>query len=419
MKIPPPSTILIGVALAFLTVKDLQEIAGIRMVSLLIPIFLAALYASRLRELAVPKMVLAYIIYICVILPLVSIANKGAISIYEPYLIATVFCGYLLVAIPYSLLKRDTEWLGNMYLNAILVMCVLSYLTFQKQWFGSYTIRSFSDFRTFFALQASIAVPFVNGRHRNLVRGFLLATMFATFSRLSFFLSAFVVVFQSFKENKVRFILLLPISLVLFAIFLLGTTPGNLMLAEMASLTNLDSLNFGQHALDSSDVGRIAYLVTTIQHIDTERVLFVGHGIKTNHEIIAKYLNTMAWHLPPGAAVATVHNVYLELLSDTGLLGLVPFVICLFYAGLTLARYRGVQSKYFISFAIFFLSYMFEANYASFFFQFAVLYFLFAAYEARADALSISRGSTRCSGLFGWIVEGYTHPCTISSLGNS
>ncbi len=409
MKIPPPSIALIGTALAFLTVKDLQSLADIRLVSLAIPTLLAVFYAGRLRELVVPRTVLAYIALSCVVLPLVSIVNKGAFSVYEFYLIMTVLCGYFLVAMPYSLLQKDMEWLGNMYVGAIVVMCVLSYATFREQWFGSYTIRSFSDFSTFFALQASIAVPFLHGRHRNLLRIFVLITLFLTYSRLSFFLSIFVVIFQTFKENKARFILLIPVFSAVFLTFLLTTTAGNLMLSKMSKLVNIGSGNFAQESPDPSDLGRIAYLVTTIQHLDSARVIAVGHGIKTNHVIIGKDLDTHAWGLLPSMADATVHNVYLELISDTGLLGLVPFVLCLLYVGRTIARYHGMQSNYFISYAIFVLSYVFEANYVSFFFQYTVMFFLFVAHEARQRAVPRSRTRFGPVRLLRWFAAAHIH----------
>lgn len=383
MKIPPLSIVLIGVALALLTVKDLQEIAGIRVLSTAIPIFLVVAYAEQLWNLVIPKTVLAYVVISCFLLPLISIMNKGAPSIYEPYLVITVLSGYFLVALSYSVLRKDMEWLGNMYLGAILVMCGLCYLTFRHQWFGSYTIRSFSDFSTFFAMQASIAVPFLRGRYRNLLRVFVVITLFLTYSRLSFFLSLFVVIFQAYRENRARFIRLAPAFSVLIITFLLGTTAGNLMLSKMSKLTNVASGNYRAEAPDPSDIGRVAYLLTTLEKLDSARVILLGHGIKTNHVIIGENLDASAWDLDPSMADATVHNVYIELLSDTGLLGLIPFAICLFYTGLTIARYHGLRSKYFISFSIFVFSYMFEANYVSFFFQYTVMYFLFVAHEAR------------------------------------
>ena len=408
MKFPPLSIALIGLALALLTVKDLQEIADIRVLSLAIPIFIVSAYAERLWDLVLPKSVLAYIVVSCIILPLVSIMTKGALSIYEPYLIMTVLCGYILVAVPYSLLDKDMEWLGNMYLGAILVMCWFCYLTFQRQWFGSYVMRTFSDSRTFFALQASIAVPFLHGRHRNFLRVFMLITLFMTNSRLSFFLALFVVIFQMFKEDKDQFIRLAPVFSALFAVFLLGTAAGNLMLSKMSNLANLGSADYLADAPDASDIGRLAYIATTIEQIDSERVVLLGHGIKTNHIIIGEYLDTSAWGLDPTMADAAVHNVYLELVSDTGLLGLVPYVICILYVGFTIAWYHGIQSKYFISFSIFVISYMFEGNYVTFFFQYAVMYFLFVAYQARLGRVAPLSLSSDCLSRSRLVEEDYS-----------
>ena len=62
IKVPSPTIAFIGLALAFLTVKDLQEVAGIRLVSLAIPILLVALYADRLRDFVIPRLGLIYMI---------------------------------------------------------------------------------------------------------------------------------------------------------------------------------------------------------------------------------------------------------------------------------------------------------------------------------------------------------------------
>src|SRR5579862_7746640 len=211
MKVPAPSTVLVGLALAFLTIKDLQEVFGLRVISILLPVLLAALYADKIQRLAVPPPVLAYMIIGCVAFPLISFYAQGTVTIYTLYLIMTILCGYLLVAIPYYLMGKDVEWLANMYANTIVLICFLSYLTLQHQYYGGYAIRSFSDFRTFFALQASLAVPFLHGRYRNFWRIVVLITLFMANSRLSFFLAAAVMFFQFYKESKPKFLLLAPI----------------------------------------------------------------------------------------------------------------------------------------------------------------------------------------------------------------
>lgn len=407
MKIPPPTVTFIGLALAFLTVKDLQEVAGIRVVSLVIPTLLAALHAERLRDLVVPRLVATYMIFGCVILPLISIVNQGAITVYDVYLPMTILSAYALVGICYSTLGKDLEWLINMYVAAMIVMCVLSYATFSHQWFGSYTIRSFSDFSTFFALQVSLAVPFLHGKYRNSLRVFVLITLFFTYSRLSFFLSLAVVLFQIFKENKIRFLLLVPIFSLVFTGFLLTTTAGNLMISKMTRLVSIGSMSSIGSTPDPSDLGRIAYLLTTLDNLNGARVIVAGHGIKTNHEIIGKNIDVAAWGLEPGMADATVHNVYVELLSDAGLVGLIPFVICICYVGYVIGKYHGIQSNYFIAFMMFCLSYMFEANYVSFFFEFAVMYFLFVAYDVKRRAIHRAGREVSVAGLFRWFASAH------------
>jgi hypothetical protein len=407
MKTPLPSVVFIGVALAFLTVKDLQEVAGVRLVSLIIPVLLAALYMGRLRNVVVPPIAQAYLLFGCVVLPLVSIVNQRAVTIYDIYLPLTILSAYVIIGIPYSLLGRNMEWFGNMYAGAIICMCALSYLTFTHQWFGAYTIQSFSDFRTLFALQVSLAIPFFHGRYRNFFYVLALVTLFFTNSRLSLFLGAGVVVFLMYKENKVRFLFLLPLFSLFLTALLVTTTAGNLMLTKMGGVLHIGSGASAAAALDPSDIGRLAYLVTTFDNLNSPAVIAIGHGIKTNHEIIQKNIDVSAWGLSEDMADATVHNVYIELMSDTGLLGLIPFVVFLLYIGFVIARYRGVQSKYFICFSVFTLSYMFEANYCSFFFEYAVMFFIFVAYEAKSSMPPPAVRNLSLRGLLRWIISAH------------
>jgi len=377
------STTLIALACAFLTIKDFQEVQGIRVVSILIPMLLLILHIRKANSLKIPRVVIFYFIYGCVLLPFVSIYTQGFVSLYVAYLVTTIVCAYIIIAVSYYSLGKGMEWIGNIYTKAIAVVCVFSYLTLEHQWFGGYSIRSFSDFSTFFALQVSVAIPYLKGKFRDPLRIFFLLTLFMTFSRVSFFLSFAVVIFQIFKERKSAAIFIFPVFIGVLAVLLSSTIIGNMMLHKMSNLVAFADVGAPVSSLDASDIGRVAYMSVTLDSLSDVKLILFGHGIKTNSNIIDQNLDISKWGLGESMAHATVHNVYIELLSDTGLFGLFLFLATLTYIGLYIYKYRGWQSKYFLSFLIFVISYMFEANYVSFFFQFFVMYFLFVAFDGK------------------------------------
>jgi O-antigen ligase len=124
-------------------------------------------------------------------------------------------------------------------------------------------------------------------------------------------------------------------------------------------------------------------MAATFESFSSVKSVLVGHGIKTNSGIIDDFLDISQWGLEESMASATVHNVYIELLSDVGLVGLSLFLVALAYVGFHILRFKGLYSSYSLAFLVFVLSYMFEANYVSFFFQFFMMFFLFVAVDAK------------------------------------
>ena len=268
-----------------------------------------------------------------------------------------------------------------MYADAMVIMCLLSYFTFERQWFGGYTIRSYSDFSTFFALQVSVGMPFLVGKYRDVKRIICLTTLFFTFSRLSFVLGLGVVLFQVYKERKNASLFIVPA--VFIAVLMMGSfESGRIMFEKMYNTVTVTISDSPNTDLNPSDKARVAYAVTTLDSLKTIEDYFCGHGIKTNHVIIANELNPAKWGVDPSMLNATVHNVYLEVFSDLGVIGLGLFIAYVGYVGWRLAK-EFRMGPYTVSFLVFLISYSFEANYVTFFFQFFMVYFLWVSSQAK------------------------------------
>lgn len=365
------------ILLAALSVKTLQEVAGVRLISFLGPLLLFAMYTYRPSEFRLPRAVKFYALFSCVGLPLLSLIASGRPTFYDAYLICTVICAVLLLLVAFRKLKMSPLEIARAYANAMTVMCILSVLTLEHQWFGGYTMRTFSDFAPLFGLQVSVAVPFISGRHRNLKRLICLITLFFTFSRTSFVFSLLIIIFQLSRESRGALIKGLVLGTILLSAASLTSDVGKLMLEKMINVVAVVSNSSNETPeINPSDLGRLAYAAVTLEALGDPRALVVGHGIKTNHLIIMDRLDTSVWGLDESMADATVHNVYLELMSDTGLIGAFVFITFVIYAGVKIIRRHGLSSPAALSFFAFSLSYLFEANYVAFFFQFFVCFYL-------------------------------------------
>jgi hypothetical protein len=375
--------------LAALSVKTLQEVAGVRLASLLGPIIFFAAYSYRPNELRLPSAVKCYALFSCVGLPLLSLIASGKPTFYDAYLVATVTCAIMLLLVAFRKLGFSPLGVARAYANAMTWMCVLSVLTLEHQWFGGYAMRTFSDFAPLFGLQVSVAVPFLSGRHRNLKRLIVLATLFFTFSRTSFIFALLIITFQLSRESRGTFIRGMVVGSLMLAAAALTSDVGSLMLGKMVNVVAvLTNSSTETPEINPSDLGRLAYASVTLESLLEPRALAIGHGIKTNHLIIEQRLDVSDWGLDESMADATVHNVYLEMLSDTGLAGALIFVAFIVYAGVKIVRRHGALSPAALSFFAFALSYMFEANYVTFFFQFFVCFYLWLG---SSDAPSVSR----------------------------
>jgi hypothetical protein len=373
---------MVCMALAALCVKSLQEVGGLRLISTFVPLGLLWIYRKSVQHRRLPNPLWLYLLVTCALLPAMSLLDKRAFSIYDVYLAATSLCAFLLLWVAVHGLRKDLRWIGSTYADVVTVLCVLSVFTLEQQWFGGYTLRTFSDFATFFALQVSVGLPFVQGRYRNLKRLICLIALFFAFSRLSFFLSLSVVVVQLYREHPRRFLKLMVPGALVFTGVMYSTSVGSLMLEKMGNIFAAGASS-GEVAINASDLGRLAYAAVTLEALSDPVVILFGHGIKTNHVIIAAQLDTTLWGLDESMTDATVHNVYLELVSDLGLVGLLCFLGALTYSATAIARTLGWFSEHSLSLAVFAFSYLFEANYVTFFFQFFVCYFLWVAYQLR------------------------------------
>lgn len=371
---------LAGLFLAALTIKSWQEVAGVRVISTILPLgFLLFLYKAG-RPIIAPRPVVMLIFVESIVLPIVSIFAKGHVSFYELYLPWTSLAALLFINFFRSFVTDDVAAIGYLYAKSLIPVCVLSLLfTFEETWFGAYTITSLSDFSTFFALQLSLAVPFVRFRGAAVVLALFLVTFWFLFSRLSLVLSILIMMIQSINLRSVRSVLLTLTALLAIAaagLFLAQTGPGRVLSDKLAnSASTLAGASIT--SLNPSDLGRLAYIYTTLEAV-TPHSLIIGHGIKTNHDLIVERLNPALWNLDDSFSQGSVHNVYIEVLSDCGAITTLGFFSVVLYTLLRLTR-RGLRDPIFLSAVVFFVSYLFEANYCTFFFQFFLIYFLWAA----------------------------------------
>ena len=369
--------------LAALTVKDWQEIAGVRIVSTVIPsLFLLFLWRVSC-PIIVPRPVLYVVAAECFVLPAVSVFSKRAVSFYELYLPWTAMSAAISIVFFRRFVSTDLEKIGELYAKALIAVCLLSFaFTSKTTWFGAYAIASPSDFSTFFALQISLAVPFALFSGGNWVIALFMTTLWFLFSRLSFAMSVLALLLQRLRIVSLRSLVAsvaVAGGAVVVAILLLQTSLG-MELADKLLNTSSSLLGTGGETastLNPSDLGRLAYIVTTIEAV-TMSSFFLGHGIRTNHELIAANFDPTVWNLDDSFSQGAVHNVYLEVFSDCGVVVLLGLLALMFFI-INRLRRRGRRDPIFLASVLFFLSYLFEGNYVTFFFQFFLIYFVWAA----------------------------------------
>ena len=373
------SIFLVYIWLVALTVKDYQEYYNVRLLSTFLPMIILGINYKFISLVKISKVVIIYLIIIFSI-PIYDILSGKNFNFYPLYLDICVINAVIILSILFYVLNRGFASIAKMYVNSIIAVCLLSYLTLEEQWFGGLSIRSFSDFPTFFALQVSVAVPFIAGKRMMLKRVFLLVTLFFTFSRVSFLLSLFSIIFQYFKQNKLKSINFILATLVIGAILIQNTLIGQIMVDKFQNFAYLivnDDVKIEE--INPSDLGRLAYASTTLSSLNSPYKLLFGHGIKSNVQIIEDNLDIKYWGLDESMRNATVHNLYLEILSDFGVIGLSIFSLFIFYILYNLSKKYGLTSAFCISFLIFIATYIFEPNYVSFFFQFFIIFNLMAS----------------------------------------
>jgi hypothetical protein len=377
------ATFLAALFLGALTVKDWQEVAGVRVLSSALPLLFLFFLQRVSCPLSLPRPVLYLVVAECLALPALSIFTKRTVSFYELYLPWTVISAVLFIAFFRRFISVDMTKIGELYSKSLIIVCLLSFaFTAQVTWFGAFSIASLSDFSTFFALQLSLAVPFLLFKGNRSIIALFLVTLWFLFSRLSLVLTVIAMLVQRIRINNLRSITLNIAALSGLGIgaFLLAQTSLGTQFTSKLVNTSSSLVGSGDEALNElnpSDMGRLAYMAITIGAV-TASSFFTGHGIRSNAEIIAEQFDAAAWGLDESFAVGAVHNVYLEIFSDSGILALVGLLTILVFT-INRLRRRGVRDPIFLSALLFFFSYLFEGNYVSFFFQCFLVYFLWAA----------------------------------------
>ena len=383
-RIPINGAVVVAtVFLAALTIKDWQEIAGVRIVSTVLPLLFLYLLGRVSCPIVVPRQVVYVLTAECLVIPAISVFSKRTVSLYELYLPWSAISAVIFIVFFRRFVSPDLEKIGELYYKALLAVCLLSFaFTSKTTWFGAYAIASPSDFSTFFALQISLAVPFVLFKGRNWVIALFLTTLWFLFSRLSFAMSVFALLIQRLRIVSLRsFVASIAVAAgTAVAAILLSQTSLGMEFADKLLNTSSSLLGPGGETvsrLNPSDLGRLAYIVTTIEAITTSS-FFLGHGIRTNHELIAANFDPTVWSLDDSFSQGAVHNVYLEVFSDCGVVVLFGFLVVMYFIVNRLRR-RGRRDPIFLASALFFLSYLFEGNYVTFFFQFFLIYFVWTA----------------------------------------
>ena len=372
--------------LFLLTVKSFQEVGGVRLGSLLLGVLLGlTVILGRMAPVkehiyAACGLGLAF---------LVTTLVTGKDWLYLGFFYVVLLSN--IAAFAYARRCRiDPEELARMFVFAQFPLVLASWLTFREQWYGGYEIQSFSDFNTFFALQLSILLPYVLVQRGFFYSLLAILTLFFLGSRAGILSIpvAYLILRRRelWKASSLKGIMIVGVLVGIAAIGAnVSEAVRSLTVFYSNKFVNIGGDNeFGDGA-NPSDMGRMAYAYATLGHINGSNVL-LGSGIKNNQNIIRETLGAAGLQDVIGESFlqGRVHNVFLELLSDVGLVGLAILATALGRALVFLWHER--LDVHLASIVIFILQYNVESNYISFFFVFMVFYYLYVvSWYARSN----------------------------------
>ncbi len=312
------------------------------------------------------------------ILIFISVLNKSIFSIYFYYFLFIFFTSY---SIFYFLLyyRITYDLIARLIVYMTLPHIFMSYFTISSQWYGGLQIFSYSDFPTFFAMQLSIIFPLIHFVKERFLRiffqFFFLFTIFILGSRgaLLAILLSYGIIYRSKLSFKKIIILFM---IIVFLIMIIYDVNPNLINYYFMKLNP-----FGENYNNVSDFNRWLYIIATQQASLEDWHWLLGSGIKTNAQIIQHFFQVNTFNNVAILSDATVHNLFLELYSDYGIVVLGSLVVLMLdiYIKINKAFLRNFEFLYIkLSFIIFIVNYNLEPNYVHFFFWFFIFFYLFS-----------------------------------------
>lgn len=378
------SIFLVTLFLVFLTFKYLISINlgfGIRVPHLLISLFfltfLSYLVLKRRTFLKFTKIVLLFSLIL-----LISILNLSFYSLYFYYLIFIILGMYSIIMIA-SYYKIQPDTISKYLVFATIPHIFLSYLTIKHQWYGGYMIESFSDFNTFFSMQLAVIFPFIifvkNKITRNIIYMIFLVTLFLSGSRGGLLSLLLMYSFLNIIDGKIKFL----INILFFGVLLIA-----IIYLFNPGIINYYLMKINPFDLDYnnvSDLNRYLFIIATVSYLPDSITFLVGNGIKNNQQIIHEYFTNINMD---GASHGVVHNIFLELYSDYGIL-IVLFLLILIlqYFFMFIKSYKKniMNSAYLLSLGIFLINYNLEGNYVHYFFWFFMMFYTYTYYYIRKE----------------------------------
>lgn len=369
----------------FLTFKDLISIDigfVVRVPHLLIGLcfIIILLYSLSGHN----KLKLKYLWALFIVFLVVSILNHSIFNVYFYYILLIIVTSISIFEV-LSYFKVSAVEAARLLVLTTLVPIILSYLTITRPWYGGYQIISYSDFSTFFATQLSIIFPFIfyikKRINRLLIVFVYVITLILLAARgpiLALLISYMVF---NFKNIRIRTILGLVLT-------------GSFLYAINQNLINyyLSKLNpYSENYAALSDLNRWAYILATLSYLPSVLVVFIGNGIKYNKTIIYDYFAKGGFSFTP-LDDATVHNIFLEIYSDYGIIIVFCVLFYMLYIFISINRLvHPDKQPFLISITTFFINYNLEPNYVHYFFWTMLAFYYYGYNQLKINSIEMLR----------------------------
>jgi len=244
---------------------------------------------------------------------LYTIVKRNHIQYYiAAFLLAisiTEFVSYLIwfeVIPPFknATINNPTPFMSHISYNPILAFAI--YLVAHKLFFNKKNNLLQTFFYGFFALSMTFNMFITGGRA----------------GQVMFFVMIAILFFQIF--NKKKLIAFVSVSLILPTIFLLAYNFSDLFFLRINAALS-DILTFSENK--NTSVGqRISYTINSLEIIKKNLFLGVGTG-----DFPMEYMKINVINSPEVSSATNPHNMYILVLSQLGLLGLISMMVIFYY----------------------------------------------------------------------------------------